>query len=422
MEIKNQDLKKVLFCDGDKIFLILASFINVEKFSIINLFKDKKEEFNKKLKKFIKKRILNNISIVSDVLNPIFNKNCENIFKHNCKFKHFFTKIEINQIKTNLIKKQLFSKEILNITICNINPKEEISNLSLLSVYLEKNNKVKDLILNIKILNIESSKLIILIVKGLEKLKKFSFYFENFTLDGIQNLKNLNWKLDYLDISRCNLKLNGVSIFIDLLLKFNSVKILDLSSNLLAEKSCLLLKNFLVTNKNLINVNLCNNVINNTGINYLSESLEINDTLISLSIGKNIFDRQGVRTLSISLKLNKSLKYLDLSDLKITNKEIEFISLLLIDNKVLEKVLLNRNLISSEGFIQLVSINFTRKTTLSLKKNRIDNHGIEAFLKLIDIEGIEEKPFVYLRDNIECNSIIERILLNKIYSSLIKFD
>jgi len=359
--------------------------------------------------------------IETEYYNPHFLQELEKKVKKNFKYSIVFPNKEIYDTILSVISSKVFLKNSLVFSTYFVDSKEENNYLLLFSKYLEKNNKIKQLFISLKLLNLSNSKILCSILNGLPKLKQLSLRFQTFTAEGIENLKNIDNKLNFLDISNSQLKMQGLSKLLLLLNKLESLKSLDLSNNFFAEKSCKILCDFLKIRQNIINLNISNNYFNNNDMKNFCDSIRESSNLKSLSIRNIRLSYEGVQHIADYLSNNNSLTLLDLSGSKLTSKEIELMVDRFKGNTKLKKLILNKNEIRDEGFIKIACVQ-NRKMYIEVKDCYITDKGVEQVLNYIDDKSFNKKLMLSIGENNFSEVVIKRILSKIKYSDYLKLE
>jgi Ran GTPase-activating protein (RanGAP) involved in mRNA processing and transport len=177
-----------------------------------------------------------------------------------------------------------------------------------------------------------------------------------------------------LDLSDNNLDDFQFKILEKLISENNSIKILDLSQNLLKKKSGVGISKALQKNKTLSELNLGGNK------NIQGK----NDHITSIFQGWRLSKVKEPFNLNIliGVPLNNILTKIDLSSLLIGNKGVELFSYFLKENKTLSIINLACNGISACGFSSLfgvLSYN-TSVTKLNIKNNTLGMYGAMGVL------------------------------------------
>ncbi len=277
------------------------------------------------------------------------------------------------------------------------------------------------MLISLKLLNLSNSKILCSTLNGLPKLKQLSLKFQAFTAEGVENLKNIDNKLIFLDISNSQLKMQGLSKLLFLLNKLESLKSLDLSNNSFAEKSCNILCDFLKAQQKIMNLNLSNNFFNNNDIKNLCDSIKENLNLKTLSIRNFRLSYEGVIHFCDYLSTNNSLIFLDLSGSKLTSREIDLMVDRLKENTTLKKLILNKNRIGDEGFMRLACIQ-NRKIYIEVKGCCITDKGAGQVLNYIDDKSFNKKLMLSIGENNFSEVVIKRILSKIKYSDYLKLE
>ena len=185
-------------------------------------------------------------------------------------------------------------------------------------------------------------------------------------------------------------------------LKINSsLKLIDLSYNLIESKGAKFLCESLKINSSLKNVDLSCNSLRSEGLKYLSDSFLFNSTLEEINLGSNSIGAEGIKFLSESLKINSNLKRLLLFENKSGSEGIKYISESLKSNSSLKEIDVAHNGVDKkEDFIEFYEC---------LKSNRS--------LEIVSFDKVKELDVI--KKIIEClhfnNSLIE--INNKVFSN-----
>jgi len=178
-----------------------------------------------------------------------------------------------------------------------------------------------------------------------------------------------------------------------------------------------------MTSKQLVEINLSNNEIGATGMQYLFRSLHTNPIIRVLHLKNNVIGLRGIKTLAQFLTTNHSLQDLDLSNNKMTDKEIQILCPSICTNRTIQKLVLTENKITHIGATHIgnmLTLNSSLQV-LYLNANPISNEGVivisnalttnnhlkKLYLRHCDIlkEGIEAL-FVALKTNTSLSSLI----------------
>lgn len=156
------------------------------------------------------------------------------------------------------------------------------------------------------------------------------------------------------------------------------------------------LEELITNNNNLKKLHLSISLTNDT-IQKLSKYLE-NSNIRLIDLSKSSIDFEQFNTLCLSLKTMSKLHKLDLSSCNIQKNVSNQIGEILIDNKVIKKLLLNNNNLEDEGFISIISSlkNNNNLIELSVENNNITLNSIQSFKEILPTTSIR---FLNLSNN-----------------------
>lgn len=132
-------------------------------------------------------------------------------------------------------------------------------------------------------------------------------------LEEIISSLNFETKLWYLDISNTLVSMDEFIKIVPLLIKKNSLKTLNLSSNCFDKRVCSFIAVSLYQNSTLEELILDDNCVSNEGFWSLCTSLINNKTLRKLSLQNNAINAGALKYLCEVLTKNQTIEYIDLS-------------------------------------------------------------------------------------------------------------
>ena len=161
-----------------------------------------------------------------------------------------------------------------------------------------------------------------------------------------------------------------------------------------------------MTSKHLVEINLSNNEIGATGMQYFFRILQQNPIIRVLHLKNNTIGLLGIKSLVQFLTTNRSLQDLDLSNNNITDKEIKILCPAICANRTIQKLVLTENKITNIG-ASLIGNMLTQNSTLQvldLSVNTISNEGAIAISNALTTNNHLRK--LYLR---HCGILTEGI-------------
>jgi len=120
------------------------------------------------------------------------------------------------------------------------------------------------------------------------------------------------------------------------------------------------LSDALKINKEIIELNLDENQINDQCVEYLCEAIEINNTIQKINLEHNKISDKGIKYLYKILQVNNAIQELNLGSNGIGDEGVEHLCKALEINNTVTKINLNYNLISSKGgryLVELLKVN-----------------------------------------------------------------
>lgn len=205
-----------------------------------------------------------------------------------------------------------------------------------------------------------------------------------------------------------------------------NLKTLGLSYNSIGDDGAKYISEALMINKTIKAIGLYNNCINNMGASCLGEMFKSNSTLESITLSKNTFVYEGLKNLIEGLSQNKKLKVIGLEFLNINDRGAFLIKDLIFKNSFLEGINLSNNSICDDGFSSICDgLNFNKKlSALSIRRNHISDQGA------ISLSNTILKNFtltnLYLHENSIRNegarNLLDSIKLNKTVQQLFLYE
>lgn len=241
------------------------------------------------------------------------------------------------------------------------------------------------------------------------KLTKFNLSHNKFLSESIDILCEPLFNSSIIDLNLSSNTFSHLGMFklVEHILNHNSfkIKVLNLSDIYLNtfDKSEVGIKSAsdLISSKNASSIeelDLSNNMINNTGAFYISEALKVNDTLKVLKLSNNVIDEQGARYIAEGLKVNKTLVNLelnkcgsrehtifqldnkrdDISDQNCLNSNTMIASILKLARNIKSFSLAENNFHSYAALGISQALNNSKCSYLDLSSNKLTSIGISA--------------------------------------------
>jgi Ran GTPase-activating protein (RanGAP) involved in mRNA processing and transport len=192
----------------------------------------------------------------------------------------------------------------------------------------------------------------------------------------------------------------GITIIADGVRASQSLRLLDLRSNMITSSGALALQGMIVSNQYLLSLNLSWNRLGNLGVFCLARGLQQSNCILQkMDLDANGIDATGAKYLASMLRTNNKLKELKLAFNTLRNEGAQHIADALEYNRTLQWLSLRCNEIGNEGaeaFAQKLPLMRGLKE-LQLSKNNIDQVGIlplvTSLRSNVDLEylSIEEK-------------------------------
>ena len=229
------------------------------------------------------------------------------------------------------------------------------------------------------------------IPKYLEKLNLKNNFINT---DGCQSLAKLLQGCALKDLNLCQNEIdnNGVELLAVALQSNTSLTTLGLSHNEVDDEGVAILANALQRNATLTELYLSDNEVANVGVAALAAVLQRNATLTTLGLGNNEIGDEGVAALADALQSNATLTALDLSGNKINDGGTATLAAALQSNATLTTLNLSNNKIKDDGVAALAAALQSNATLkhLGLANNDVSYQGKISLLKLvIDISSIK---------------------------------
>ena len=286
------------------------------------------------------------------------------------------------------------SLQILDISYNNISDNGAIA----LSDCLKNKCTLQELYLSNNQITAKGAKKIGEAIRVNDTLQKLSVS-NNALYDGIlaigDSLK-YNKKLLDLNISQCQVTIEGAKIIAEGIRVNTTLQKLDISHNNIYDDGVISISECLKSNSTLQELDLSLNRITHQGAAKLAEAIHANVTLQRLSISHNNISDDGVIVISDRLKNNVSLQQLYLSWNRITNKGAEKIAEAIQINTTLQKLDISHNCISDDGAIIICECLKGNSTLqeVDLSWNKITTLGAEKISKAVDV-NVSLKGFTY---------------------------
>ena len=242
-----------------------------------------------------------------------------------------------------LLKRPL---QILDISCNNISDNGAMA----LSECLKNKCTLQELYLSNNQITTKGAKKIGEAIRVNDTLQKLSIS-DNALCDGIVAISDglkCNRKLLDLNISQCQVSIEGAKVIAEAILVNTTLQKLDISHNNLSDDGVINISECLKSNRTQ-DLDLSVNRITNRGAIRIAEAICVNTTLQRLSISHNNISDDGVIVISDSLKKNNSLKECYLSSNRITDKGAEKIAEAIQINTALQKLDVSHNSISDDG-------------------------------------------------------------------------
>jgi len=146
-----------------------------------------------------------------------------------------------------------------------------------------------------------------------------------------------------LSLRYCDITPRGVSILVDSLRQNSTLRTLDLQGNHISrDNAAASLGNMLNFNKFLVELNVQETELGNTGATMVAQALHINASIVKLNLSGNHIGHVGCLMLSLSLEENATLTHLNISRNEIGPQGAKSLSKALYINKTLKYLDLNR--------------------------------------------------------------------------------
>lgn len=205
--------------------------------------------------------------------------------------------------------------------------------------------------------------------------------------------------IDQLDLRGRQIGNTGITCLVNLL-KNKNIKDLRLDNNGIEDDGLQAILMALKSNSVLEVLTLDKNKISQNGAKHIARFLETNNTLKGLSLGANEIGDDGLAIIARALKMNSTLEVINLESNSI--QKLNALSDMLKVNTRLQSINLSRNRVGDNGAHQISEV-IRKNTTLqsvSLMGCSIENLGCKALAEAIRSSGNQIKiAFEYNRMN-----------------------
>lgn len=231
----------------------------------------------------------------------------------------------------------------------------------------------------------------------LKYLNLSMFPIHHMVMDDFFEFLTKNKNLEYLNLSECNWKCDEFQK-LSSILKFSSIKHLNLSSSKLNTINFMILKNLLSENETLISLDLS---FNNLKI-CISDILNNNNTLqyLDLSYNKIYIDNLPY------LINNKNLKYLCMSEQFML---YNYLGVILLNNTTINHLDISKNCIEHFELYQIAESLKHNNTLLSLKLQPPGLIGINKYINDMKLLGLKETGISNLADMLKVNNTLQSL-------------
>jgi Ran GTPase-activating protein (RanGAP) involved in mRNA processing and transport len=211
-------------------------------------------------------------------------------------------------------------------------------------------------------------------------LKKLSLSNSNLTTEIIPYLCIWlinNTTLEILDISHYPFSLNEIDLLAESIKKNRNLKELTLYNDEINDAGAKCLFSALSIHPTITSINFSLNRLSHIGIKYFADNLETNKTWKSVNFwGNKGVEDLGAQHISQSLTKNSTLTSLNLSTTSITDNGANYFSSALTKNQTLTMLNLNNNHLKQNSVNNFVSV-FTHNFSLTDLCIRYNHHNIE---------------------------------------------
>jgi Calponin homology (CH) domain/Leucine Rich repeat len=214
---------------------------------------------------------------------------------------------------------------------------------------------------------------------------------EDKTVDVIADILMRNNTVDLLDLSSNSVTYKGATVLSNALLVNRSLRVLRLDNNNLDDEAFAILADGLSGHKHLQELSLCDNDATHLGAEYLVKALSASQARFrqahvfpKIMLNQNRIGDQGVRAISELLQVNSTIKELHLAENGITDQAVRYLVTAL-EHKSCSVHLIDlcNNEISSEGVVSLADLlkRTHRNISIDLSENvLIGQKGVQALL------------------------------------------
>ncbi len=238
-------------------------------------------------------------------------------------------------------------------------------------------------------------------------------------------LIKFNNPLEYIDLSNCNVEIDGIKLLAQFLESNNTVKEFYFSDNNIGNLGAEILA-AAFKNNTIKHIDLCDNDIGIKGVKALAQFLESNDSLETFHFSDNNIGYLETKILVNAAIKNNAIKYIDLCNYKTEDKEFEV--LIKLEGNASREILYNGNhLISS---IVLQSLNEAQNSeenpyfeqqleNKKIAQDSIEGQSLDKFWKKVN-ENPNSEMARYFTENLEDTKILPDLKQHQDFEELLK--
>ena len=161
------------------------------------------------------------------------------------------------------------------------------------------------------------------IVKHLINLKQLSYldvsynYFTTEAANKLASIFNKSIEIEHLCLSHCNLREISFLSIVKSLATMNTVRHLNLSSNIINYQTTIALSDCIVNNSNLEYLDLSNCIASENEVNKITASLKLLSSIKHLNISSTTLSDGAVKNLAFAISNNTGLEYINFSNCEV---------------------------------------------------------------------------------------------------------